>query len=48
LLKKAEEVDGEGGVQRIESLLKEVQRLSRANSKVLYDVRVLHFTLFSC
>lgn len=38
LLKKAEEVESEGGVQRIESLLNEVQRLSRSNSKILYDV----------
>jgi len=31
-------VESEGGVQRIESLLNEVQRLSRSNSKILYDV----------
>jgi hypothetical protein len=38
LLKKAEEVESEGGVQRIQSLLTEVQRLSKYNSKLLSDV----------
>jgi hypothetical protein len=38
LLKKAEEVESEGGVQRIQSLLTEVQRLSKSNSKLLSDV----------
>ena len=38
LLKKAEEVESEGGVRRIQSLLNEVQRLSKSNSKLLSDV----------
>ena len=37
LLKKAEEVESEGGVRRIQSLLNEVQRLSKSNSKLLSD-----------
>ena len=41
LLKKAEEVESEGGVQRIQSLLTEVQRLSKSNSKLLSDVRLI-------
>jgi hypothetical protein len=45
LLKKAEEVESEGGVQRIQSLLTEVQRLSKSNSKLLSDVRP---TFFRC
>lgn len=38
LLKKAEEVESEGGVRRIQSLLNEVQRLSKSNTKLLSDV----------
>ncbi|WWC71251.1 pH-response regulator protein palA/RIM20 [Kwoniella pini CBS 10737] len=37
LLRKAEEVDTTGGVERIRSLLEEVSRLSRANSQSLSD-----------
>jgi len=47
LLKKAEEVESEGGVQRIQSLLTEVQRLSKSNSKLLSDVRLISSLLDS-
>jgi programmed cell death 6-interacting protein len=38
LLKKAEEVDAGGGTRRIEGLLDEVARLSKANRKQLEQV----------
>lgn len=38
LLKKAEEVDAGGGTRRIEGLLDEVARLSKANRKQLEEV----------
>ncbi|ORX38229.1 BRO1-like domain-domain-containing protein [Kockovaella imperatae] len=37
LLRKAEEVDSSGGVQKITSLLAEVQRLSTANSRIFSE-----------
>lgn len=40
LLKKAEEVEAEGGVDRIRSLLNEVQRLNKSNAKILSDVSI--------
>ena len=41
LLTKAEEVDSTGGSRRIESLLDEVARLSKANQRTLSEVRCL-------
>ena len=38
LLRKAEEVDSAGGVDRVKGLLAEVDRLSRANSQLLSEV----------
>lgn len=45
LIKKAEEVDSAGGVQKIRGLLAEVDRLSRSNAKLLSDVRQLNLGL---
>jgi programmed cell death 6-interacting protein len=38
LLKKAEEVESAGGVDKIHSLLDQVQRLSRQNAQLLSEV----------
>jgi programmed cell death 6-interacting protein len=41
LLQKAEEIQAQGGVAKVQALLQEVSRVARANNDILEEVRCL-------